>query len=218
MKMESKLKIAITDDHKMFAESLADILQKQFNFEVVWVCYSGQALFERLNSTLPKPDVLLLDVNMKPMDGFDVLAILKKEFTSIKVLSVTMDNRPETIEKLLTIGSDGVVLKDEDTGMLAQAITQLHEKGYYASDRTARALFGMVRKYKKNQEEKLDLSPREMEFLKLCCHSKEYTYKEIADIMGVSQRTVDGYRDSLFEKLDVKSRVGLVRFALLNKI
>lgn len=183
-------------------------------YEVTSESASGEEVLSTLASSVP-PDLLLLDIKMPGMDGFTTLGHLHKSYPSIKVLFLSMYDDEATVIKMIGRGARGYLLKDADPADLKEAIDSVVEKGYFYSEFvTGRLIHSLNHKV---PEEKpgfvfVSINDREIEFLKLVC--EELTYKEIANKMCLSTRTIDGYRDILFQKLKVKNRVGLVLYSV----
>jgi DNA-binding NarL/FixJ family response regulator len=153
------------------------------------------------------------------MDGYETAQWLKKNHPSVKVLALSMYDNENAIIRMLKSGAKGYILKDSDPAELHTAIEALMKKGFHYSDQVSGKLIhaiNMMEGEDSGLKKLVHLSDREVEFLKFTC--SELTYKEIADKMSVSPRTIDGYRDALFEKLEVKTRVGLVMYAIKNGI
>lgn len=209
--------IALVDDHNLLRNGLANLL-RDLGHKVVFEASNGKEMMDKLSSA-PLPGLVLLDINMPVMDGYDTAKWLKQNHPEIKVLALSMYDDEHAIIRMLKSGARGYILKDCHPSELKEAISSLELKGYYHSEMvTAKLIHNLNQSdYGDNSaQEALGLNERETEFLKLVC--TELTYKEIADQMHLSPRTIDGYRDVLFEKLNIKSRVGLVLFAIKNGI
>jgi DNA-binding NarL/FixJ family response regulator len=208
------IKIAIVDDHLLFASSLEKLIQSFPGYKVVFHAKNGLDLQEQLKATDSHPDIILLDINMPVMDGHETIVWLTEHQPEIKVLALSMDDNEEVILKMLRNGAKGYLLKDIHPEKLKEAMSQVLERGYYHSEKVSAALLNSIGDdgksylpvFKENQ----------ITFMKLAC--SEMTYKEIADIMCLSPKTIDGYRQELFNKLEIKNRVGLVLYALKNNI
>jgi two-component system invasion response regulator UvrY len=213
-------KVALIDDHKLFRDGLSQLINEYPGFEVIFEADNGKDFIHKLEAT-SDPDIVLLDINMKEMDGFETAAWIRQNRPAIKVLVLSMYENENSVIRMLRLGARGYVLKDIRKQELLQALTSLVEKGYYYTDHiTGRLIYAInnLDEIKKTNpiKEIVSLSPNEIEFLKMAC--SELTYKEIAEKMNLSAHTIDGYRDSLFEKLNIKSRVGLVLYAIKNKV
>lgn len=210
--------IALADDHVLLRNGLANLLQ-DLDFEVVFQADNGKQFIEKLKTHTP-PQVVLMDINMPVMDGYDTTLWLKKNHPDVKVLALSMYNDENAIIRMLKSGAKGYLLKDSSPMELKAAIQSLATKGFYYSELVTGTLIHTINHMDDPEsaviKDVLGLNERELEMLKLIC--TELTFKEIAEKMQISPRTVDGYRDILLEKLQCKSRIGLVIFAIKNGI
>jgi len=205
-----KKTILIVDDHTLFAQSLQGLVNSFQEYEVIKVLKNGQELLDYFNANHKRPDILLLDIRMPVMDGIATMSWLKENFPEQKTLALTMEHDEETIIKMIRMGCRGYLLKDIEPEEFLYALECVATSGYYFSEEIVEVLdHPHTKKYG-------GLTDREMEFLNHACSEK--TYKEVADEMNLSPKTIDGYRESLFSKLQVKSRVGMVLFAVKNDI
>lgn len=207
--------LALVDDHVLLRNGLAGLV-KNIGHHVLFEASNGVEFISRIdNRSLPQ--VVLMDINMPEKDGYETTQWLKMNFPDIKVLALSMYDSESSIIKMLKCGAKGYILKDSDPGELEAAIEALVNKGFYYSELVSGKLINAINSMDdKSDINTIKLNERETAFLKLTC--TELTYKDIADKMFVSPRTVDGYRDTLFEKLRVKTRVGLVIYAIRNGI
>jgi DNA-binding NarL/FixJ family response regulator len=160
-----------------------------------------------------------LKINMPQMDGYETALWLKRNHPDVKVLALSMYDDENAIIRMLKNGAKGYILKDTEPMELRAAIEAILTKGFYYSEMVTGRLIHTINTMDdegSSIKNITGLNDRETEFLKLA--ATEMTYKEIADKMHLSPRTIDGYRDALFEKLNLKSRVGLVLFAIKNGI
>jgi DNA-binding NarL/FixJ family response regulator len=206
-----KILIAIVDDHTLFRNGVAGLMSEFDELEVVFEAENGQQMQYAL-AKHALPDVVLMDINMPVMDGYDATAWLKKNHPQIKVLALSMFEDDKAVIKMIKSGASGYVLKESKPGELLEAIKTIHTKGVYINEMVSGKLIRSVT----DDDEGPDFTKKELEFLRLCC--SELTYKEIADKMFVSPRTVDNYREALFLKLNLKSRTGLVLYAIQNQV
>lgn len=210
-------KIVLADDHTLLRMGLAQLLQS-LGYNVLFEADNGSE-FIKLLDIANLPDILLLDINMPVMDGFETTQWLKQHHPSVKVLALSMYDNETSIIRMLKCGAKGYILKDSEPAELKTAIEDILTKGFYYSDLVSGKLMHAINKLDdadNGLKSLIQLNDRETDFLKYAC--SEMTYKEIADKMYVSPRTIDGYRDTLFEKLHVKTRVGLVMYAIKNGI
>jgi two-component system, NarL family, invasion response regulator UvrY len=214
----SKLLVALVDDHTMLRKGLASLITDMHDYEVVLQADNGKEFIQEIEKNNFIPDIVLLDVNMPIMDGFTTAKWISECLPLAKVLVLSMFDDEKSIIKMLRYGAKGYILKDGEPAELAAALHNIVHKGYHYSDLVNGKLIHAINGLNENGKVGIEdnITPRENEFLKLCC--SEMTYKEIASLMCLSVRTVEGYRDQLFLKLDVKTRVGLVIYAIKNKV
>lgn len=209
--------IALTDDHTLLRNGLAALV-KSLGHTVLFEADNGKDLIGKLDKN-NLPDLVLLDINMPEMDGYDTAQWIKNNHYDIKVLALSMYDNENSIIRMLKCGAKGYILKDSEPAELKAAIEAVMNKGFYYSDLVSGKLIHAINKLDDDDnglKSLIQLNDRETDFLKYAC--TEMTYKEIADKMFVSPRTIDGYRDALFEKLHVKTRVGLVMYAIKNGV
>lgn len=207
-----RIKIAIVDDHKLVSKAIENMISFNPKFEVVMNCFNGEDFLNQLEQRKILPEVVLMDINMPRKNGIETTAELTKNYPDLKVIALTMEDNESTIISMLKAGAKGYLLKDMSPDILFDAIDIVHEKGIFYTDIVTQSLLKIKTEEKATKEINNSLKDREVEFIKLAC--SESTYKEIAEQMCVSPRTIDGYRDSIFAKLNVKTRVGIVLFAI----
>lgn len=210
--------VVLVDDHVLLRSGLASLIRSFGGYEVLFEACSGKDLIRQLRQ-FPRPDIILLDINMPDMDGFETACWLKRHCPEIKVLALSMYDTDSSVVRMLKNGAKGYILKDIEAAELRAALDSIVEKGYYYTDTVTGKLIHLITALDEpgmHIRRFLTLNEREVEFMKLVC--TEWTYKEIADRMYLSPRTIDGYRDALFEKLNVKTRVGLAMYAVRNGI
>jgi DNA-binding NarL/FixJ family response regulator len=206
-----KINIAIVDDHTLFRKGVAALMSEFDELAVVFEAENGQQMQQMLaKHTIPQ--VILMDINMSVMDGYAATAWVKEKYPQIKVLALSMFEDDKAVIRMIRCGASGYVLKESKPRELLEAITTINTKGVYINELVSGKLLRSIT----DKETKPEFSKKELEFLKLCC--SELTYKEMADKMFVSPRTIDNYRESLFQKLSLKSRTGLVLFAIQNEV
>jgi len=207
--------IAIIDDHMLFAQSLKSLIDTFKDFAVTHQANNGKAFIEELKNTTKLPEIALMDMNMPIMDGAETTYWLNKNYPNIKVLALSMDDDENSILKMIRNGAKGYLLKDIHPDILLEALYSVLEEGFYHTKRVSNTLVNSLH-IESKKKTKIELQEREVEFLKLA--STEMTYKEVASVMNLSPKTIDGYREQLFKKLGVKNRVGLVIYAIKNGI
>ena len=210
------IKVAIVDDHKLVSKALENMISLNPNFQVTMNCFNGQDFIDELEKVKTYPDVVLMDINMPIKNGIETTAEVSRKFPNLKVIALTMEDNEGTIIKMMKAGAKGYLLKDMSPDILFNAINIVHEKGIFYTDMVTQSLLKIKTEEKFMKELDETLKDRELEFIRLAC--SELTYREIADQMCVSPRTIDGYRDSIFLKLNVKTRVGIVLFAIKHNL
>ena len=210
-------KIILADDHILLRDALSTLINSFDELKVIGAACNGEELMVIFKNG-QIPDLVLLDLNMPKMDGFETAVWLQKNHPEVKILVLTMYDSEIALIRLLQVGVKGFLKKDIHPSELRTALISVAENGYYYSHNTTGKLASFFQKNHNNQSsiEKALLTQTEIDFLKLA--STELTYKEIADKMKITPRVIDSYRDNLFDKLDVKSRVGLAIYAVKNGI
>lgn len=208
--------IAVVDDHSMFRKGLASLISYFPSYKVLFDAANGKDFIAQLH---PKhlPDIVLLDINMPEMDGYATAGWIRVNYPEIKILALSTMDAEQAIVKMIKHGAKGYVLKDAEPAELKKAFDEVLTSGFYYNDVITRKVLKSVHLFadeKNSFSSFIKLSEREIEFLKQICSEK--TYQQIANDMFLSARTIDGYRDALFEKLNVTSRVGLVLYAIKN--
>jgi DNA-binding NarL/FixJ family response regulator len=213
-----KVYVALADDHILLRNGLANLIRSLDGYDVLFEANNGKEFIKKLDPN-SLPAIALMDINMPEMDGYDTSMWLKQNHPDIKVLALSMYDNEQSIIRMLKCGAKGYILKDIDPAEFRAALDSLVKKGYYYSELVTGKLIHAVNSIgdpDQSIRNLVTLSEREIEFLKLTC--TEMTHKEIADKMFLSARTIDGYRDDLFEKLHVKTRIGLAMYAIKNGI
>lgn len=207
-----KTTIGLADDHQLVLRSLSLLVDSFSGFRVIMEALNGRVLIDKLALMKELPDIILLDVNMPEMDGITTSAYMGINYPQIKVVALTMKDDDITIIEMLKTGICAYLLKDINPTELEKALTEIAQKGYYNGDAT-----NILHRRKMNvKKDEIILSSREMDFLQLAC--TDLTYENIAGKMGVSAKTVDGYRASLFQKLNVQSRTGMALEGIRRKL
>jgi len=210
--------VVLVDDHVLLRNGLANLIRSFGEYAVLFEAGNGHDFIRQLKPR-SLPDIVLLDINMPDMDGYETALWIKRHHPEIKILALSMYDTDNSIIRMLKNGVKGYILKDSDPSELKLALESVIHKGFYYSEMVTGKLIHTINTLDiPNHQSRhvFTLNDRELEFLKLAC--TECTYKEIAEQMYLSPRTIDGYRDTLFEKLSVKTRVGLVLYAIRNGI
>ena len=205
--------IVIVDDHILIANALVEIISKFKNFNVVYICKNGIDLQQKIGSSI-KPDIILLDISMPEMDGFETSKWLQDKYPDIMVMALSMQNDDASLIKMIKNGAKGYMLKNIQPSELEQALEMMIKKGRYFPEWAAIKVFDSLNSDHSLNSNRIKLSDREIEFLQYT--TSEMNYKEMAEKMFCSPRTIENYRDSLFAKLGLKTRVGLAIYAIKN--
>jgi two-component system invasion response regulator UvrY len=226
MEQSSKTKIAIADDHALFRKGLIKLLDEH-RYELLFDVEHGKAFIEKIkgNAALV-PDIAIMDIEMPGMNGYETVAWLRDNYPDIKVLVVSMVDREEAIVRMLKLGVKGYLSKEMEPEDLHAALQSIMQKNYYYTDFVTNKLVHSIQNNEAMAENKKgfhlnheawdSLNVKQKEFVRYAC--TELIYDEIAEKMFVSPKTVDGYRDVVFERFNVKNRVGLVLYAIKNKL
>ena len=216
--MSIKKKVAIVEDHAMFRKGLCMLINMFTRYEVLFEAEDGRDLIKKMNPD-NLPDIVLLDINLPIMDGYETATWIKNKFPEIKILALSTMDADTSIIKMIKCGAKGYVLKDAEPEELKLAFDEVISKGFFYNELVSRKILTSINLLvddNSSVNKLLKLTDREIQFLKLACSEK--SYQQIAKEMFVSERTIDGYRDALFKKLSVTTRVGLVIYAIKNGI
>jgi DNA-binding NarL/FixJ family response regulator len=207
-----KYTIGIVDDHLLIAKAIGSIIEDFRNYEVLFECENGEALIQKIKLPRNVPDIILLDISMPVMDGFQTADWLKEHQPQVLVMALTMQGDDESLIRMIRCGAKGYLQKNVHPSELEKALDILVQKGFYYPDWATSRVLHAIAAPEKSKISLINISDREKEFLHYAC--TELTYKEIGEKMCCSARTVESYRDSLFEKLQVKTRVALALYAV----
>jgi DNA-binding NarL/FixJ family response regulator len=206
--------IALVDDHVLVRTGLATLLRSFDEYSVLFEADNGKDFIHQLKQQTIQPDIILLDITMPVMNGIETASWIKQNLKSAKILVLTVMENDAVIISMLKLGARGYLLKDSKPLIFKQALDSIRDTGFFMNEFVSNKMLNYVTHDEKEKEVNLisQLTENEIIFLQLSC--TEMTYKEIAEKMGISPRTVDGYRDHLLKKLNVQSRIGLVIFAI----
>jgi|SRR5690554_278365 len=210
------LRVAVTDDHTLFRKSLSFLINSFKNMEVVLEASNGQELLEKLKHQAI--DILLLDLQMPKMDGFETYQRLNTEHPDIKVLVLTSLSEAEIIRKIMELGVHGYFTKNTDPNELERAILKLNEDGFYFEKSLANIIKDIIDTPSLNVsvEQPVAFTERETEILRLTL--KEYSGIEIADTLYISPKTVEKHKRNLMEKTQSKNFIGVIMYAFSYNI
>lgn len=209
-----RINIGVADDQQLFLKSLCTLINTFDSFNVVLDAMNGEELLQKLAVSKEPPEILLIDVNMPVMDGVKTAHAISKKYPLIRMTALSMKDDDTTIISMIKAGCCAYLLKDIHPDELGKALLEIHAKGHYNADAANLNYRRLI-----IHEQKRDyraLTQRELTFVQLSC--SDLTYKQIAAQMFLSERTIDGYRESVFEKLNVQSRVGMALEAIRQKL
>lgn len=218
--MEEKKKLFLVDDHIVVREALKKLIETTGEFEVIQEFDNGKELLSQFLFAKNLPDLILLDFEMPEMNGLEVMQWMKSNNINIPVLMLTLNSDEKLMIRLFRLGIRGFLNKNCRSAVLREALNEILTKGHYHNDFLVKALTTEASKISNNDIESVqkNLTEKEKEFLRYICDESEYTYEQIADKMHVHKRTIDNYKQSISDKYDIRSKTGLVLFAIKNKI
>ncbi|MRG48734.1 response regulator [Chitinophaga sp. SYP-B3965] len=205
------ISIGIVDDHSILLKSLVDLINGFEHCKVTRMALNGKELLIQLKEDPSSlPDIMLVDVIMPGLNGVETVKELSLLYPAIKLIAFSTKEDDDTVISMIRNGCCAYLVKGIDAEELEKAILEVHEKGHYNGDAYNLNYRRIMARIK--EKERVKLSPNEAIFLQLAC--SDLTYKDIASKMHLAERTIDGYRESLFGKLNVQSRVGMVLEAI----
>jgi DNA-binding NarL/FixJ family response regulator len=214
------MNIAIVDDHQLFRKSLAYLVNSFQDVTVVFQAGNGREFLEQIDAF--SIDLVLLDIQMPELDGFQTCKVLREEYPDIFILIISQLTTKESVHKVMELGAHGFFTKNSDPNQLEQAIRSVKEKGYYFGNELGSVLReALLWEKKANQsttiyEDTVQLTSREIEIIKLA--SRELSSKEIGDMLNIASSTVDTHRKHIISKTNSKNIVGAVIYALKRNL
>ncbi len=211
-------KVALVDDHEMLRSGLAGLINTFPDFKVISEAGHGKEFIDNLNRE-ELPDIVLLDITMPVMDGYETALWIKNELPNTKILVLSMLSNDMAIIRMLRNGVKGYILKESKPAILKQAMESIIKNDFYVNELVKDKLVNYITNDQDadlNTTKLLNITESEVQFLQWLCMDK--SYKEIAKEMFISVRTIDTHRDNLFRKLEINTRVGLIVFAMKHGI
>lgn len=210
------ISVALADDHMVTRAGIKTILQVNKFINVVIEASNGLELLDQLAAATLLPDVAMIDINMPKLNGFDTVRELQKKYPSVKIIACSLIAEEDAVMNMIALGASGYITKSADPAQLAEAVVAVHERGMYLGDLVKKEYFHNDHTVKKRPAftGKQLLTQKEVAFIKLA--ATNLNYKEIAEVMDVSPKTVENYRDSLFLKLGIKNRAALALYGFKN--
>ncbi|HEX8515567.1 MAG TPA: response regulator transcription factor [Bacteroidia bacterium] len=210
-----KIRIFILDDHQMLIDGLKALIITEKQFEITGTSNNAREALAFIAKDVP--DIVLTDINMPEMDGIAFTRELKKSHPAIKILALSMFGEKSTISEILDAGASGYILKNTGKEELINALHKISSGGMFFSDEiSAEMMKAMSERGQKKEEDKVHLTEREKEIIQLI--AKEYSNAQIGEALFISERTVETHRKNIFRKANTKTVVGLMKFAIENKL
>ena len=212
------LNIAIVDDHNLFRTGLIKLINLgnvQNRYNILFEADNGHELQERMKQ-VPFPDIILMDIEMPDMNGFEAVDWLQRTHPSVKVMVISMVESDEAILRMLRLGVKGYLSQDIEVEDMHRALETIANNGFYYSDTATQVMNHNLNGTISKNKDAVYLSENEREFIKLA--ASDLTYQQIAEKMSLSPKTIDGYREALFQRLKVKNRVMLALYAVKHGI
>lgn len=219
--MNSKIKIALIDDEQLILEGIKLLLSNEQNISVTLTSDNGPDFINNLESLAENsfPDIALVDVQMQPMNGFELVGILKEKYPDLKIIILSSHYKSSILGYMVKLGVSAFLPKNSNKKTFIEAITMVHKNGVYFTAEDHQMLFSYMNSSSKKKslfEMEDELSEREKDVVKLIC--QEFTNNEIAEKLFISPRTVESHRQRVLEKIGAKNTVGIVIYAIINNI
>jgi DNA-binding NarL/FixJ family response regulator len=216
---ENKIKLAVVDDDEILTQLLANFLSTKEEYEVVFGALDGSELLNKLKDLNQDemPDIIILDLRMKKMDGIDTIPVLKSNYTDIKIIVISSHYQLSFLGYLVKNGINAFMPKSVPPNKLVEVINSVYNKGFYFTDDQIKTICSKL--FEDNEKpvvRPIELSEREKKVLHLICY--QFTADEIAEKLFLSKRTIEGHRKRLLEKTGMKNTAGLVVFAIHHKL
>lgn len=204
----SKISIMIVDDHTLIRETWSYLLGRNEDLEVIAELGDGQRAIEIARDK--RPNIVLLDINMSPLNGFDILKMIRKLSPGSKVIAVSMHSQPAYAKKMLRLGARGYVTKNSPRKEMLDAIQQVHAGNVYICQEVKNILSEQMMNEGESADGLNQLSEREIEVINLIRNG--LSSKEIADKLAISIKTVEVHRHNILKKLKVKNTASLINY------
>lgn len=219
--MSSQIKIALIDDEQLILEGIKMLLASEKNLSVSLTADNGPDFIEQLEklSEYDFPDIALVDVQMKPMNGFELVEILKEKYPDLKIIILSSHYKTSILGYMVKLGVSAFLPKNSNKKMFIEAITMVHKNGVFFTAEDHQMLFTYMNspvKKKSLFDTEDELSEREKDVVRLIC--QELTNNEIGEKLFISPRTVESHRQRILEKIGAKNTVGIVIYAIINNI
>ncbi|WP_294961928.1 response regulator transcription factor [uncultured Flavobacterium sp.] len=216
--MTPKIRIHLADDHQVLIDGLSNLLQTVSNFEVAGTSLDGTTVYEDV--VKDQADVLILDISMPKKDGIETLKEFNEKKLLCKVIILSSYDDLKIIKEVMKLGAKGYLTKNCAGENIIEAVEAVYQGQEYFSDAVRKKIFNsFMDNPKLNHNAVVEnplLSPREIEIIILI--ALEYSGKEISEQLFISSHTVETHRKNIMKKLNIKSTIGLVKYALKNNL
>lgn len=210
--MDERVKIALVDDHEMFRAGLKFIIDEKPEWEVVIEAVNGQNFLDQ--AELLTPEIVLLDISMPVLNGFDTAKLALEKFPGIKIIVLSMHSDQEYYQKMIEFGVMGFIPKDSGVDELIRAIEEVSKGNNYFSQDLLKKIILTINT--NTVDKQLSLNEKEKKILTLICNGN--TNQEIADLLFLSIKTIEKYRHGLIKKTNTRNTAQLVMYTIKNKL
>lgn len=218
MIMNNKIKIGLVDDDLILLEGLNLLLSSLTSITITYSSNKPEKVIEDLIhfQQIDFPDVFFVDIKMEPINGFQLVELLKIKFPEVKIIILSSYYQQTYLGQMVKLGVSSFLPKNSSKELLFEAIQKVYEQGVFFTEKDHKMIMNFLQNKKSNYNEIPNFSKREIEIIQLIC--KEFTNQEIADKLFISKRTVETHRQRILEKIGAKNTVGLVVYAVINQI
>jgi len=216
--MKNNINIGLIDDDLLLLEGLNLLLSTFPKLKITLSTTNPENVLEQLITLDPFdfPDVLFIDIKMEPINGFQLVEILKDKYPDIKIIILSSYYQQTYLGQMVKLGVSSFLPKNSSKEILFEAIEQVNKHGVFFTNKDQELILKFLQNKKSQYKEDPVFSTREIEVIKLIC--EEHTNQEIAEKLFLSKRTVETHRQRILEKIGAKNTVGLVVFAIINQI
>lgn len=218
--MKSKINVVIVDDQKLIRQGIVSLFESHDHISVIHEAPNGAEIIKWFSQ---KPedlivDVVLMDMQMPEMDGWEATKTLTRKYKSLKIIGLSSYDNAVFVDRLIKNGGRGYLLKDQEIEEIVDAIEQVFEVGYYFSDRVSLAKIGDFINSKQIVPtfNTTDLSEREIHIVQLIC--AERTNLEIADELCIAKKTVESHRERIMAKIKARNMIGIAMYAVKHNL
>jgi DNA-binding NarL/FixJ family response regulator len=218
METDEVIKIGVVDDEMLIVQLLDDYFRKVDTIDVILKAGNGRELIDQLEQTQIHPEIIILDLRMKEMDGIETTTYLREHYPDIRIIVMSSHYMPSFMGYMLKTGVNAFIPKEISPDFLTTVIHSVKQLGYYFSEEHIAAMRTQIapKVPRPKLTQQAMLSEREIEILKLIC--QQMTSQEIADKLFIARRTVEGHKGNLLLKTATKNTAGLVIYAIQNNL